>query len=435
MRLLPVALLLASLATAQKIDVRKHTLANGMTILIHEDHDIPNIALYLFFKIGSRNEAPGITGLSHFFEHMMFNGARKYGPKQFDIQMENNGGRNNGYTTRDVTVYTDFFAKPALDLMFDMESDRIRDLAFDPKLVESERGVVFSERRLRIDNSPFGALNEQLQATAYIAHPYMWSVVGWPSDIEGWTMSDLKHYWSMGYAPNNCVLAIAGDVTESEALALAKKYMEPIPRRDPPPPVRTKEPPQRGQRRVNLERPAQLPLVTIGFHSPESKHADRPAIAVADGILTTGRSSRLHQRMVEKDQLALSVNSSYGDSLDPALWTVTIQPRAGVDPAKTETVLFDELERITRDGISAAEIETAKTQLLTSFYQQMKTIAGKAGLIGNYEVFQGDAGKLNEFPSQIDSVKPADVQRIVRTYLIRSNSTVATLIPTKDATR
>ncbi len=224
------AILAGCEARAQSLAVKSHTLANGMKVIVHEDHDLPNVALYFFFKIGSRNERPGTTGLSHFFEHMMFNGAKKYGPKQFDIQMEKAGGANNAYTTQDVTVYTDWFAKPAMELMFDMEDCRIRNLAIDPKIVESERGVVYSERRLRTDNSNLGALNEQVSAATFTAHPYGWPVVGWPSDIEGWSLDDLKAHFKMGYAPNNAVMIITGDVTEAEAMRMAKKYLEPIPR-------------------------------------------------------------------------------------------------------------------------------------------------------------------------------------------------------------
>src|SRR5271169_1191879 len=210
-----LSLLAAALSTAlaaQPADVHSDTLANGMKILIQEDHNIPNVALYFFFKVGSRNERPGITGLSHFFEHMMFNGAKKYGPGQFDNEMEKSGGNNNAYTTEDDTVYTDWFPSSALELMFDMEADRIRDLAFDPKIIESERGVVYSERRSSVDNSNGGMLRELAQATAFEAHPYHWPVVGWPSDIESWTMDDLKSHFRMGYAPNNCVMVLVGDV-------------------------------------------------------------------------------------------------------------------------------------------------------------------------------------------------------------------------------
>ena len=212
-RLLPALLAAAALASAQPSDVKTDTLSNGMKILIQEDHNIPNVAMYFFFKVGSRNERPGITGISHFFEHMMFNGAKKYGPGQFDNEMEKNGGNNNAYTTEDDTVYTDWFPSSALELMLDMESDRIHNLNFDPKIVESERGVVYSERRTSVDNSNFGVLFEQLRAAAYQAHPYHWPVVGWPSDIESWTMDDLKNHFRMGYAPNNCVMVVVGDVS------------------------------------------------------------------------------------------------------------------------------------------------------------------------------------------------------------------------------
>ena len=211
-RLLPALLVAAALASAQPSDVKTDTISNGMKILIQEDHNIPNVAMYFFFKVGSRNERPGITGISHFFEHMMFNGAKKYGPGQFDTEMEKNGGNNNAYTTEDDTVYTDWFPSSALELMLDMESDRIHNLNFDPKIIESERGVVYSERRTSVDNNNFGVLFEQLRAAAYQAHPYHWPVVGWPSDIESWTMDDLKNHFRMGYAPNNCVMVVVGDV-------------------------------------------------------------------------------------------------------------------------------------------------------------------------------------------------------------------------------
>src|ERR1700683_1527955 len=220
MRLLLAFLAASALAFAQPSDVKTETLSNGMKILIQEDHNIPNVAMYFFYKIGSRNEHPGTTGLSHFFEHMMFNGAKKYGPGQFDFQMEKSGGNNNAYTTEDDTVYTDWFPRSALELMMEMEADRIRDLAFDPKIIESERGVVYSERRLSVDNSNFGTLREQLNAAAFIAHPYHWPVVGWPSDIESWTTADLKSYFQIGYAPNNCTMVVVGGVTTAKVLSL-----------------------------------------------------------------------------------------------------------------------------------------------------------------------------------------------------------------------
>src|SRR6204780_1701839 len=325
MRFTIAGLLTCALAVAQTQAVQTTTLNNGMKILIQEDHAIPNVEMYFFYKIGSRNERPGITGISHFFEHMMFNGAKKYGPKEFENNMEKAGGNNNASTGNDMTIYTDWFPNTALELMMDMESYRIRDLAFDPKIIESERGVVYSERRTSVDNSNQGTLSEQLRAAAFIAHPYHWPVVGWPSDIESWTMDDLKSFFQIGYPPNNCTMVVVGDVATANVLTLARKYIEPIPRQDPPPPVRTKEPPQLGERRVVGRKAAQLPLQMIAYHVPEAKSPDTPVLEVVTALLSRGQSSRLYQRMVDREQLALSVNAGKGDTFDPTIMTITIQ--------------------------------------------------------------------------------------------------------------
>src|SRR5580693_9973494 len=433
MQFLPAGLMLvpwlSALALAQPAAVKTETLANGMKILIQEDHNIPNVALYFFYRIGSRNEHPGATGLSHFFEHMMFNGAKKYGPKQFDVQMEKNGGNNNAYTTEDVTVYTDWFPSSALELMMDMEADRIRDLSFDPKMIESERGVVYSERRLSVDNSNFGTLREQLNAAAFIAHPYHWPVVGWPSDIESWTMDDLKAHFRMGYAPNNCVMVVVGDVSTPEVISLAKKYLEPIPRQAPPPPVRTKEPEQIGERRVTVVKRAQLPIEMVAYHVPQTNHPDDAVLDVMETILSRGQSSRLYSRMVDKEQLVLSVNANRGNNFDPGLLIFVMQPRSGIEPARAEKVLFEELDRLSNQPVPDQELRKAKNELLASHYRELKTIAGRANLLGQYEVFYGDYRKLYTVEQTYEAVTSADIQRVARQYLTEKNRTVATLIP------
>ena len=414
---------------AQPADVQTVTLVNGMKILIQEDHNIPNVAMYFFFRIGSRNEHPGTTGLSHFFEHMMFNGAKKYGPKQFDVEMEKSGGNNNAYTTEDTTVYTDWFPRSALELMMDMEADRIRDLSFDPKMVESERGVVYSERRLSVDNSNFGVLFEQLGAAAFIAHPYHWPVIGWPSDIESWTMDDLKAHFRMGYAPNNCVMVVVGDAPAPEVIGLARKYLEPIPRQEPPPPVRTKEPAQLGERRVVVRKPAQLPIEMVAYHVPETKDPDDAPLDVMETLLVHGQSSRLYNRLVDKEQLVLSVNAFRQPALDPGLIIFTLQPRSGIQPAQAEKALFEELQRIGSEPLSPQELRKAKNQLLADHYRELKTIAGRANLLGVYEVYYGDYKKLFSVEATIEAVTAADVQRAAHQYLQENNRTVATLIP------
>lgn len=430
MRKVFACLLLAiSPLSAQSLKIEEYGLANGMKLLIHEDHDVPSVAMYFFYKIGARNERPGTTGISHYFEHMMFNGAKKYGPKQFDVEMEKAGGRNNAYTNSDVTVYTDWFPPSALELMFDMEADRIRDLSFDPKIVESERGVVYSERRSSVDNNPFGALYEQVNAVAFTAHPYQFPVIGWPSDIESWTLEDLKTHFKMGYAPNNCVMVVTGDVKPAEILALAKKYLEPIPRQDPPPPVRTKEPEQQGERRVELRRPAALAIVLAAYHVPETKSAEEPALQVLSTIMSVGRSSRLTRRLVDKEQAVLNVSMDAEQSLDPGQIVVSMQVRSGNDPKKAEALLYEEFEKLGRDGVTAEELERAKNQILAGHYRELRTIAGKANLIGSTEVFRGSWQKLAETEKLIRAVSADEVKRVAAQYLTAKNRTVGTLIP------
>ena len=422
-------LLFAAVASAQDQPVQTTTLANGMKVLVQEDHDIPNIAMYLFYKIGSRNEHSGITGLSHFFEHMMFNGAKKYGPKQFDIQLERAGGTNNAYTDRDLTAYTDFIPSSALELTFDLEADRIRDLALDPKIVESERGVVYSERRNSTDNNNARMLGEQLRAAAYTAHPYQWPVVGWPSDIESWSMEDLQSYFKMGYAPNNCVLVIVGDTSMAQVATLAKKYLEPISRRDPPPPVRTKEPEQLGERRVVVTKAAQQPLLMAAYHIPEAKHPDFNPLRVLAAILTSGQSSRLYTRLVDTEQAALSVGADADENVDPGLFIVNIQVRSGTGPARAEAILFEEIEKIQASAVGADELQRAKNQLLAGHYRSRKTIAERADMLGKYEVLFDGYARAFSAPQELSAVTAADLQRVAKKYLTAKNRTVATLIP------
>src|SRR5215475_11948461 len=429
---LVAALVCAGRADGQEYPVATKTLKNGMKILVQTDHSIPNVALYTFYGIGSRNERPGTTGLSHFFEHMMFNGAKKYGPGELDKVMEANGGSNNAYTTRDVTVYQDWFPRSALPLIYDIESDRIRDLSFDPAKIKSEREVVASERRLSVDNENSGVLDEQLWATSFIAHPYQWPVVGWMSDIEHWTIADLKHHFEMGYAPNNATMVVVGDVSPEEIFKLCETYIEPIPTHDPPPPVTTVEPEQIGERRLVVHKPAQLPLLMIGYHVPQTNNADFYALNVLRTILFQGESSRMYQRLVDKDQIALDVSAQAEPAFDPPMPEVAAQPKQGVDPAKCETAIYEELDKTKSAVISDQELEKAKNIRLVEFYHQMRTINGRANTIGTYEIYFGDYTKLFDAAKNYSAVTKEYVQRVEQKYFGANNRTLATLVPENE---
>ncbi|MGB6460513.1 MAG: pitrilysin family protein [Candidatus Acidiferrum sp.] len=419
-------------AQSQEFPVSTHMLKNGMKVLVQPDHSIPNVALYIFYRIGSRNERPGTTGLSHFFEHMMFNGAKKYGPGELDKAMEANGGSNNAYTTRDVTVYQDWFPRSALPLIYDIESDRIRDLTFDPKKIASEREVVASERRLSVDNDNFGLLDEQLWATAFIAHTYQWPVVGWMSDIQDWTMADLKHHFEMGYSPSNATMVVVGDVSPEEIFQLCEKYIEPIPSHEPPPPVTTIEPEQLGERRLVVHKPAELPVLMIGYHVPQTNNADFYALNILRSVLFQGESSRMYQRLVDKDQIALDVSSYVEPAFDPTLAIISAQPRQGTDPQVCEKAIYEELEKVKSETISDQELEKAKNYRLVEFYKEMRTISGRANTIGTYEVFMGDYNKLFDAAKSYSAVTKEDVQRVAKKYFEANNRTVATLLPEKE---
>jgi zinc protease len=429
------ALLCASLgmngvpARAQEYEVTTKTLKNGMKVLVQSDRSIPNVALYIFYRIGSRNEHPGTTGLSHFFEHMMFNGAKKYGPGDLDKVMEANGGANNAYTTQNVTVYQDWFPRSALPLIFDIEADRIENLSFDPQKIKSEREVVASERRLSVDNENFGALDEQLWATAFIAHPYQWPVLGWMSDIEHWTMEDLKHHFEMGYSPSNATMVVVGDVSAEEIFALCEKMLEPIPRHAPPPPVVTVEPEQMGERRLVLHKASQLPLLMIGYHVPASNSPDYYALNILRTVLFQGESSRMYQRLVDQDQSALGVSSTFQPAFDPTIAIVVAQPKQGIDPAACEKAIYEELDKAKSAPISNRELEKAKNIRLVEFYKQMQTINGRANTIGTYEVFFGDYHRLFDAAKNYGAVTKEDVQRVAKAYFGANNRTVATLLP------
>ena len=432
MGLVAAAAVGGALATqGQQFDVQTCQLTNGMKMLVLEDHAIPSVALYLFHRVGSRNEHTGITGLSHFFEHMMFNGAKKYGPKMFDRAMEDHGGRNNAYTSEDVTVYQDWFPPTALPLIFDLEADRTRDLSFDAKMVESERAVVANERRLSVENNDRNLLGEQLMAAAFTAHPYHWPVLGWMVDIENWKREDLEQYYRIYYAPNNCELVIVGDVQQDAVIQLARQYLEPIPSQAPPLPVTTTEPEQPGERRVYVNKFAQVADVQVAYHSPAATDPDYIPLDVVDYILLKGESSRLYRRLVDQEQVAVSVDGGQSPHIDPFVFQLDIQPRDGVPVERVEKVLAEEIAKLQSAPVTARELQKAKNTAVADFYRTMKTIDGKANALGTYDVVFGDYHKLFQTVDRINQVTIEDVQRVAKKYFDPRHRTVGVLVPDK----
>ena len=427
-----ITFLITNRAQVKVEDIKSFTLKNGMKFLVYENHSIPNANMYLFFKVGSRNENIGTTGISHFFEHMMFNGAKKYGPKEFDKVMEANGGSNNAYTTENITVYTNWFPSYAIEVIFDLESDRIRDLNFDDKMIESERGVILSERTTGLENNPMEELWQEVQATAFTAHPYMWPVIGWESDIKNWTKADLQNFFHTYYAPNNCVVVISGDVKFDEVKRLAEKYFQSIPSGPKLREVHTVEPEQRGERRIFVKRDVPTPYLLITFHVPQTGSEDYYALKLLSDILSKGSSSRLYKSLVEEQQLAIEIGTYYPNAFDPTLFYFYAIANENVPASKLEKAIYEELNKIINEGIQEAELQKVKNQKLMEFYSLTQTINGMSNTIGTYELFFGDYKKLFSAPDEFKRIKKEDVQNVARKYFRKENRTVGILFTEEE---
>lgn len=414
-------------------DVKTFTLANGMKFLVLEDHSIPNANMYLFWKVGSRNEVHGITGLSHFFEHMMFNGSKNYGPKQFDRTMEANGGSNNAYTSENVTVYTDWFQKDALETIFKLESDRISDLTIDPKMVESERGVVLSERSTGLENSNYRLLGELVQSVAFQEHPYMFPVIGFESDIKSWTQSDLENYFKTYYSPNNATVVVVGDVTVDQVRKLADQYMAPIAARGLPPKLRTVEPEQNGERRVTTYKDITTPNVLLAYHTPQTGHEDYYALDLLSSLLTSGNSSRLVKSLVMDTTIASQVYTFINDGFDPNLFNIYAIAGDNISAPDLEKAILSQIDLIIKSGVTDSELQKVKNQKLMEFYRSMETINGKANSLGTYDVFFGDYRKMFDAPKLYEKVSAEDIKRVAAKYFTERNRTVGYLLPEKKS--
>ena len=423
-------LLAASLQAAlRKEDIKVHNLANGLKVLLLEDHDIPNVALYTFFRVGSRNERPGLTGSSHFIEHMMFNGTAKFGPGEFDRRMEFRGGSNNAYTSDDLTAYTDWFPAAALESMIEMEADRMQGLAFVPEVFESERGVIASERRMAVENDNDSILWENVRATAIMAHPYHWDVIGWMSDILGWRRDEVMAYYRTFYAPNNAVLILVGDFDGGKALELIDKSYAGIPSGPPPPAVLTVEPQQMGKKQVLVRKEAQTPSFLMVFHAPACRDADFIPLSILEKPFLRGESSRLYRRLVREEQLALAVYGGIGENVDPFLFTIGVKPRPGADLDRIEAVIEEELDKVRKDGITQPEYDKALNIIRSDFYSGLQTIAGKANQLGQSEVMYGGFEKLFTLMDDYEAVGRDRVRDAAAKYFAENNKTVGRLVP------
>ena len=429
-----VFLLLGAIASAAALAERvfETTLANGLKVLLVEEPKAPVVSIQVWYKVGSRNEPIGKSGISHMLEHMMFKGTPTIGPKQFSLTVQRNGGVDNAHTTTDYTAYYEDFPADRVLLGLELEADRMAHLSLEEKEFLSERQVVMEERRWRIEDQPASILGETTQAMAYLAHPYRWPVIGWMSDIEGYTREDLVRHYRTYYIPNNATLIVAGDIKKNDLLPKIRTLFEWIPRGPEPPEVTTVEPPQRGERRLYVRKEAELPLVFVVFHVPNLSHPDTYALDILAYVLGGGESARLHRGIVYEKQLASYAVADYGSvHVDQCLFGLSAGPFPGKTANEVEQALFAELERLQREPIGDRELQKAKNQIESEFIFAQDSVHRLANWLGAYESV-ASWRLLAGYLDGIRKVTAADVQRVARLYLTPDNRTVSILIPMKS---
>ena len=421
----------ASTVFAQDLKVTEKVLPNGLKVLLKEEHKSPVVTFQIWYRVGSRNERLGKTGMSHVLEHMMFKGSKKYGPKQFSQIVQRNGGNDNAFTSADYTAYFENFAADRIEIGMDLEADRMQYLLLDPKDFQSERDVVKEERRMRTEDDPTSVMVEQLMATAFAAHPYQWPVIGWMADLENLTRDDLEAHYRTYYAPNNATIVVAGDFDTGKVLALVEKHFGGIPRGPQVPKVGAVEPKQLGEKRVIVKQEAELPAVFAGYKVPTIKNPDAFALNVFQGILASGKSSRLYRSLVYEKQIALYAGGDYDDvSIDPDLFYVY----AGVMPGRTveevEKAMYAEIDRLKTEPVTDEELQKAKNQAEATFIMSQDSVFYQAMQLGQFETV-ADWRLVGKYLDGIRSVTKEAVQRVAREYFTEDNRTVGILVPVK----
>lgn len=414
----------------QAAPIQEFTLANGLKVILLEEHKAPVVTFQIWYKVGSRNEVTGNTGLSHLTEHMMFKGTTHHGKGEFSKIVAANGGTENAFTDRDYTAYFENFSADRVDLSLELESDRMTNLLVNPKEFLLERDVVKEERRLRTEDDPQSFVIEQMYAMAFLAHPYHNPVIGWMTDLDHLTRDDVYNYYKRYYLPNNATIVVVGDFDTKVLLAKIKAAFEPIPPGDAPTSMKIVEPEQLGERRITVKKEAQLPFVFTGYRIPNYASQDSYALTVLSHLLSTGKSSRLYRNLVYEKQLALEVGGEYnGLTTDPDLFYFYGIPRPGKSEAELEKALYQEIERIKAEPVSDRELQKAKNQVEAAFLLGRDSNFFQAMQLGTTESTGAGVHYFETYLDNIRKVAKEDVQRVARRYLVEDTRTVGILLP------
>ncbi|MEE8329562.1 MAG: pitrilysin family protein [Thermodesulfovibrionia bacterium] len=423
---------LTDVKPAKDILLHEEVLPNGLKVLALKDAGASLAVFQIWYHAGSVNEQSGKTGLSHLLEHMMFKGTHKYGPKSFSKIIKRAGGIDNAGTSKDYVFYYQKLAPDSLHLSIEMEADRMHNLILDPEETLSERNVVMEERRLRYEDNPQRLVYEEVISAAFKNHPYGQPVIGWMSDIKSITREDLWEYYRKNYVPNNALIVIAGDIDIDTLMAKIRKEFGPIPRGRDIPSIKIEEPEQIGERRVFVKKEAELPYIFIAFKAPNILNKDSYALEILSSVLSGGKSARIYKSLIDEKQIALSAGAGYSSIQKyPFLFYLygTALPGKTID--EVEKALYGEMEKIKGKAPSEREVQKAKNQIEADFIMGKDSVFFQAQMLAIFEITGGWRLK-DKYLDSIRQVKPEDVQRVAKKYLIEDRRTVGILIPVKD---
>ncbi len=434
-KLLPALLLWALFTAAPALaQVHEFRLDNGLKVLVKEDHRAPVVVSQIWYKVGSSYEHDGITGVSHVLEHMMFKGTARHGPGEFSRIIAENGGEENAFTGRDYTAYFQQLEKSRLEVSFEMEADRMRNLLLPEEEFAREVKVVMEERRMRTEDRPESLTYEQLNAAAFVNSPYHHPIIGWMEDLESLEIADLAAWYRRWYAPNNATLVVVGDVEPRQVRELAEKHFGPIPPSELKPPKPRAEIRQRGERRVVVRAPAELPYLLMGYKVPVLKTAAEEwepyALEVLAGVLDGGDSARLARNLVRKRQLAASAGAGYNlYSMRQDLFLLDGTPARGHSAAELEKALREEIERLKREPVSSAELARIKAQVVAGKTYEQDSIFYQAMQMGTLETVGLGWQRMDEYSDRVLAITAEQLQKVARKYLVDERLTVARLEP------
>jgi zinc protease len=421
-------------AALPRIDFTDTHLDNGLRVILAPDHSAPVAGLNVIYDVGSRNERPGRTGFAHLFEHMMFQGSANVGKGEHFILLENNGGDFNGTTNEDRTTYFEVVPKNQIDLALFLEADRMGKLAVNQANLDNQRNAVQEERRLGIDNQPYGKSYLEIDNLTYDCFGYKHSTIGSMADLNAANLQDVQEFFRIYYAPNNAVLSLVGDFDPAEAMEKIKKYFGEISRQPSPPPAPACEEERYGERRETVMDPlARLPMVLITYQIPAGNTAENYAARVMGDLLGTGQSSRFYQHLVKDKQLATEVDVQVDARRGISPLYITANPRPGVKPEDLEKAIYEEINAVAKDGVSHEEIEKARMQFRRRTVQGRESALVTAIRLGQYAVYFNDPDLINTIIARYNAVTPEEVKNVARKYFVTSDRAVVTTLPQPTA--